>query len=321
VSPRALVTGGGGFVGQWLAKALLLRGTHVVAAGLGVPPRESPALSHTEQDSVEWTELDVRHADDIDGVLARVRPDVVYHLAGVSYIPDAQDAPARAYDVNVLGAVRLLSAIARGRRAGDYDPKVLVVGSAMQYGRHAPEEMPLPETATQAPLTVYAATKAAQEVAALQAFRADGVRVVCTRSFNHSGPGHPPQFLLPALVRRALSLRESSERVLAIGNAESVRDYLHVHDVVSAYILLAERGEAGEVYNVCSGEGVTARQLAGDVLMQLGITADISTDSTLVRSADVNTLIGSPSKLQALGWRRTRSRDEIIDDLIHAETH
>lgn len=319
--PRALVTGGGGFVGQWLAKALLLRGTHVVAAGLGVPPRESPALSPTEQEGVEWTELDVRRADDIDGVLARVRPDVVYHLAGVSYIPDAQDAPAQAYDVNVLGAVRLLSAIARGRRAGELDPRVLVVGSGMQYGRHDPAEMPLPETAKQAPLTVYAATKAAQEVAALQAFRADGVRVVCTRSFNHSGPGHPAQFLLPALVRRALAVRESRQRVLAIGNAESVRDYLHVHDVVAAYVLLAERGEAGEVYNVCSGEGVTARQLAGDVLMQLGITADISTDSTLVRSADVNTLIGSPSKLQALGWRRTRSRDDIIDDLIHAETH
>jgi GDP-4-dehydro-6-deoxy-D-mannose reductase len=317
---HVLVTGGGGFVGQWLTKALLQRGTGVVAAGLGVPPRKSPALSPSERKSVEWVELDVRRGDEIDRLLARVRPDVVYHLAGVSYIPDAQDAPAQAYDVNVLGAVRLLSAVARGRRAREFDPRVLVVGSGMQYGRHGPKDMPLTETATQAPLTVYAATKAAQEVAALQAFRADGVRVVCTRSFNHSGPGHPAQFLLPALVRRAFALRESKQRELAIGNGESIRDYLHVHDVVSAYMLLAERGEPGEVYNVCSGEGVTARQLASDVLMRLGITADISTDPTLVRSADVNTLIGSPSKLQALGWRRTRSRDDIIDDLIHAET-
>ena len=316
---RALVTGGGGFVGQWLAKALLREGTEVVAAGVLV--HTSPALTPAEWESVEWQELDVRIDGEIDVLLEHVRPDVVYHLAGVSYIPDAQDAPAEAYDVNVLGAVRLLSAISRGRRSGHYDPKVLVVGSGMQYGRHAPEEMPLPETATQAPLTVYAATKAAQEVAALQAFRADGVRVVCTRSFNHSGPGHSAHFLLPALVRRALDLRTSGERVLAIGNGDAVRDYLHVHDVVSAYMLLAERGEPGEVYNVCSGEGVTARQLARDVLMRLGITADISTDPALVRSADVSTLIGSPSKLQALGWRRTRSRDDIIDDLIHAETH
>ena len=318
---RALVTGGGGFVGQWLAKALLHQGAQVFAAGLGVPPQSSPALSSGEMRRIEWTVLDVRRAEDVERAIALTRPDVVYHLAGLSYIPDAQDAPTQAYDVNVLGAVRLLSAIARGRRAGTCDPTVLVVGSGMQYGRHDRAEMPLTESAAQMPLTVYAASKAAQEVVALQTCRTDGVRVVCTRSFNHSGPGHPPQFLLPALVRRALALRTSGERDLHLGNSESVRDYLHVDDVVSAYLTLTERGVPGEVYNVCSGEGVTARELATDVLKRLDVTADISTDPALVRTADVHTLIGSPSKLQSLGWRRTRSRDDIIDDLIHAETN
>jgi GDP-4-dehydro-6-deoxy-D-mannose reductase len=318
---RALVTGGGGFVGQWLAKALLEREAHVVAGGLGAPPRSSNVLSTRELEGIEWVETDVRRGEDVDRLLDRAQPDVVYHLAGVSYVPDAQDAPARAYEVNVLGAVRLLSAISRNRRAGKIDPTVLVVGSGMQYGRHSPSEMPLTEDAGQAPVTVYAATKAAQEVAALQACRADGVRVVCTRSFNHSGAGHAAYFLLPALVRRALALRSSGERQLAIGNGNAVRDYLHVSDVISAYLLLAERGAPGEVYNVCSGEGVSAHQLAIDVLNRLGITADISIDPKLVRSADVTTLIGSPAKLRALGWQRTRSRDDIIDDLIHAETH
>ena len=317
---RALVTGGAGFVGQWLARALLHRGKHVIAAGLGVPPRESSALSPDDRGEIEWVESDIRRADEVDSLVSRACPDVVFHLAGLSYIPDAQDAPAQAYDVNVLGVVRLLGSIARARRAGKCDPTVLVVGSGMQYGRHAPEEMPLTESASQLPLTVYAATKAAQEVAALQVFRAEGVRVVCTRSFNHSGPGHPAHFLLPALVRRAIALRTSGERELPIGNADAVRDYLHVDDVVAAYLMLAERGVPGEVYNVSSGEGVTARQLARDVLNRLGISADISTNPTLVRAADVNMLIGSPNKLHALGWRRTRSRDDIIDDLINAET-
>jgi len=248
-------------------------------------------------------------------------PDVVVHLAAMSYIPEAQDAPAQAYDVNVLGTVRLLSALGAARRAGIVEPAVLVVGSGMQYGRHDEGEMPLDESAEQRPLTVYAATKAAQESAALQVHRAEGLRIICTRSFNHSGAGHAEHFLLPALVKRVLALREDGGTSLRIGNAEAVRDYLHVADVVSAYLLLLERGEPGTPYNVCSGEGVTARQLATDVLLRVGVTADISTVPELVRTVDVPVLVGSPHRLRALGWAPEHTRNDIIDDLIHAATH
>ena len=133
---------------------------------------------------------------------------------------------------------------------------VLVVGSAEQYGYHDASEMPLDETAAQRPLTLYAASKTAQEVAALQAHRSEGVRVVCTRSFSHSGPGQPAQFLLPSLVARALALPATGGE-LAIGNGDTVRDFLHVADVVEAYLALLELGEAGETYNVCSGDGIS----------------------------------------------------------------
>lgn len=315
MSVRALVTGGGGFVGQWLARALLARGDAVWLAGLE-PPTPAGVLTDEERASVRWLSVDVRRAEDLDRALDDSRPDLVFHLAGLSYVPDAQDAPARAWDVNVLGAVRLLSSIARRRGAGTIDPAVLVVGTAMQYGSHPAAEMPLTESAEQRPLTVYGATKAAQEVAALQAWRADGVRVICTRSFNHSGPGHGASFLLPALVSRALEIRRGGERTLRLG-ADAVRDYLHVKDVVDAYLLLAERGEPGEAYNVASGEGVSARELAADVLLRVGAAADISTDPALLRSADVPVLVGAWAKLHAAtGWTPRRTRGEIIDDLV-----
>lgn len=314
---RALVTGGGGFVGQWLARALLERGDAVWLAGLdaSLPPG---TLDDRARAAVPWLRLDVRSAEEVGAALDVARPDVVFHLAGLSYVPDAQDAPARAWDVNVLGAVRLLSAIATRRRAGALDPTVLVVGTAMQYGPHDAAELPLVEDAEQRPVTVYGATKAAQEIAALQAWRADGVRVICTRSFNHSGAGHAPSFLLPALVRRALDIRRGAERSLRLG-ADAVRDYLHVRDVVDAYLALAERGMPGEAYNVASGEGVSARDLAADVLLRVGARADISTDPALLRSVDVPALVGSYAKLhQATGWTPRHSRGEIIDDLIRS---
>jgi GDP-4-dehydro-6-deoxy-D-mannose reductase len=320
VSRNALVTGGSGFVGQWLAQALLTDGWHVVALGLHEP--SAGVLTPAERSAIEWLHGDIRDADIVHRAVDRSVPDAIFHLAGISFIPMARDAPAVAFEVNVLGAVRLLSEISQRQRAGVLDPVVLVVGSATQYGPHAALDMPLAETAEQRPADVYSASKAAQEIAALQAHRAEGLRVVCTRSFNHSGAGHPEHFLLPALVRRALALESSQRRELRLGNQDSVRDYLHVADVVQAYMLLVRDGQPGEVYNVCSGVGVSVRQLAEEVLLHVGITAEITTDPAFVRGVDVPLLIGSPAKLQmATGWRPTRTRADIIHDLIHAATH
>jgi GDP-4-dehydro-6-deoxy-D-mannose reductase len=212
----------------------------------------------------------------------------------------------------------LLGAIQRRVASGMMNTVTLIVGSGMQYGQHAPSAMPLRETAEQRPVTTYAASKAAQEVAALQFFRAFGARVICTRSFNHSGIGHGGEYLLPSLVARARRIHRGDERRLALGN-DVVRDYLHVTDVVSAYLLLVERGIAGEVYNVSSGHGVSARQLAEDVLLRVGAPVDISTDPALVRASDVPVNVGSPAKLKHdTGWTPVKTYADIIDDLLHA---
>jgi len=175
------------------------------------------------------------------------------------------------------------------KKVGVLDPAVLVVGSAEQYGRHERSELPLTEDAEQRPLTVYAATKAAQEVVALEAFRSEGVRVVAVRSFNHSGAGQAPTFLLPSLVARTLALKGSSDRNarLAIGNGASMRDFLHVADVVAAYMALVARGRAGEVYNVSSGVGASVKELAVQVLAATGVKAPLAPDPALVRAVDV----------------------------------
>lgn len=312
---RALVTGGAGFVGQWLSRALLGRGYAVTSVSQVAHPAVDVLDDH-ERNGVRWLADDIRHGERLRLALAEDRPDVIFHLAGVSYVPAAQDAPLLAYDVNVLGFARVLSHVRSLRAAGSYDPVIVVVGSGEQYGRHEAADLPLSESAEQRPLTVYAATKAAQETIALQAARGEGMRIVATRSFNHSGPGHAAHFLLPALVRRAVDVPRSGGR-LAIGNDRVVRDFLHVADVAEAYCLLAERGEPGMAYNVASGEGITVRALAERVLQRLGASAEIVIDPALVRAVDVPALVGSPAKLgAATGWTPRRSRDAIIDDLI-----
>jgi len=321
---RALITGGGGFVGQSLARALLARGDRVDLAGLGETLIGPAILTPDERRRAPWIPLDIRNAGDVDAIVQRTAPDVIFHLAGVSFPPDAERDATMTYDVNALGVVRLLSAVRRMKSAGVADPVVLVVGSAMQYGKHDAAEMPLPETARQHPVTTYAASKAAQEIVALQFHTAAGVRVIATRSFNHSGAGHGDQYLLPSLVSRVLSIAAGAPPRVLLGN-DVVRDYLHVDDVVTAYLLLAERGQPGEVYNVASGRGVSVRQLAEDVLQRARVSAEISTDPTLTRPADIPISIGSPAKLHAhTGWAPTKTHADIIDDLLrsaHASTH
>lgn len=315
MAPRALITGGAGFVGQWLGRALLQRGWAVTSVSQAAHPALQ-VLDATERNAIRWLADDIRHGEGLRAALAEDRPEAVFHLAGVSFVPAAQDAPLLAYDVNVLGCARLLAHVRALRAAGSYDPVIVVVGSGEQYGRHDAAELPLTEASEQRPLTVYAATKAAQEVIALQAARGEGMRVIATRSFNHSGAGHAPHFLLPALVTRAAALPVSGGR-LPLGNDFVVRDFLHVADVADAYCGLAIDGVPGEAYNVASGEGVSVRDLAERVLQRLGVTAEIVTDPALVRPVDVPALVGSPDKLAAAtGWHPTRSRDAIIDDLI-----
>lgn len=319
MTTRALVTGGTGFVAQWAMRAMLSRGWSVTAAWLGAS-LESTILSADERIAIDWQAMDVTRQAEVAAVLDHARPDVVLHLAAISHVPDAMRNPGYAYEVNTVGTVRLLSEIRRHRLAGTGDPVVLVVGSAEQYGRHEMNEMPLHEDVEQRPLTLYAASKVAQEVAALQIFRSDGVRVVCTRSFNHSGVGHGAHFLLPGMVSRAIALSRSGGPLL-IGNGETVRDFLHVTDVVDGYLSLLEHGRVGDAYNVCSGEGASVRELATTVLQRLGLSADILSDPALSRPVDVPVLVGSNRKLRRVtGWAPRRTRNDIIDDLIHAAT-
>jgi GDP-4-dehydro-6-deoxy-D-mannose reductase len=300
---------------------MLARGWSVTAGGIAPGPDGVDVLTTEERRAVQWCPMDVTRQAEVAAAVDAARPDVILHLAAVSHVPDATRNPGYAYEVNAVGTVRLLAEVRRTRVAGTADPVILVVGSAEQYGRHELNEMPLHEDAEQRPLTLYAASKVAQEIAALQAFRSDGVRVICTRSFNHSGVGHGGHFLLPGMVARARTLPPTGGR-LFIGNGDTVRDFLHVRDVVDAYLGLAEHGSHGEAYNVCSGTGVSVRMLAAAVLRRLGVEADVVTDPALARPVDVPVLVGSNSKLRrATGWTPRLTRDDIIDDLIHAASH
>ena len=314
------MTGAAGFAGQWLCRELLQSGWDVWGTRLenSLP---SGALDADASKSVRWWQGDLRAPSATQDAIDASMPDAIFHLAGIAHVPSANADPAGTLDVNVIVAARLLGDVRARRAAGTLDPVVVVVGSGEQYGRHDAFELPLDEGAAQRPMGVYAASKVAQEVLVLEAHRTGGVRVISARPFNHSGPGQSPNFVIPALVLRAVALRGTANP-LVMGNTDTVRDFSHVEDVVRGYVGLAERGVPGEAYNIASGVGTDMASLARRVLALAGVEAKLQTDPSLVRPDDVPSLVGSAAKLRAAtGWTPRHSLDTILEELIRAASH
>jgi GDP-4-dehydro-6-deoxy-D-mannose reductase len=279
---KALVTGSNGFVGRELVAHLEAAGDEVV--GLD---RSSGA--------------DVTDAGAIREIIARHRPRAVYHLAAVSHIGDSWSAPARVFRVNAEGTLNVLMA---ARDAGV--ERVLVVGSADEYGLVSEDDLPLSEEAPLRPITPYGASKVAAEYLALQAFLGDGLGALRVRSFNHTGPGQAEHFLVPALARRIAAAERDGRKQAPVGSLDPVRDFLDVADVVAAYRLLVERGVAGEAYNVCSGVGRSVAEVAETLLAMAHHAIELVPDPAMMRRLEVPRLVGDNTRLRATtGWSPT----------------
>ncbi len=299
---RVLVTGADGFVGKHLCSYLRQQGDEVVEA-------HGPPVTGA---SSGGTSLDVTAPGRVREVVEAARPDVVIHLAGFSSVARSHQDPARAFSVNALGAVHLLAALR------DTSPKarILLIGSAEMYGA-LPAGARATEDHSLRPLSPYASSKAAAEVAGLQFHRATGLEVVAVRPFNHIGTGQAPQFVVPSFARQVEAIRgRRSPDTLRVGDLSVTRDFSHVDDVVRAYRLLALQGTPGETYNVCSGEGRTIKSLLDELLDIAGVSATVEVDRLRLRPAEIPSLIGDPSKLRKLGWQPSRSVREALRDVL-----
>ncbi|MDQ3947098.1 MAG: GDP-mannose 4,6-dehydratase [Actinomycetota bacterium] len=279
---KAVVTGSSGFVGRELV-------AHLEAAGDEVVGLDRAAGA------------DVTDAGALRDLLARHRPHAVYHLAAISHIGGSWSAAAQVFRVNAEGTLNVLVA---ARDAGV--ERVLVVGSADEYGVVSDGDLPLTEEAPLRPVTPYGASKVAAEYLGLQSFLGDGLPVIRVRSFNHTGPSQPEHFLVPALARRIATAEREGRKEASVGSLEPVRDFLDVADVVAAYRLLVERGSPGEVYNVCSGVGRRVADIAEALLAMARHAIELVPDPALVRPVDVPRLVGDNTRLRtATGWSAT----------------
>jgi GDP-4-dehydro-6-deoxy-D-mannose reductase len=308
---KVAVTGAAGFVGGHLVEHVRRAAPGVELVGI-VRPRGGAAAPATP--GLRLVEADLADPPAVQSVLAEARPDAVVHLAGQSSPQQSWLDPGGTLRANVLGIVHLVDA---ARRAG-LRPALLVVGSAEEYGPVTPDETPLRETSPLRPLSPYAVSKVAQGLLARECGAAAGLRVVRTRTFHHTGPGRGEAFAESSFARQVAEIEAGLRpAVIHVGNLEAIRDFTDVRDVVRAYWALLEKGEAGEVYNVCSGRGRPIRELL-DVLLGLArADVEIRVDPERLRPADVPVQVGDPSRLRALtGWEPRIPLETTLEDLL-----
>jgi len=262
---------------------------------------------------VAGLEVDVTDAPAIRSALIAARPDAVYHLAAQSSVSSSWDDPASTFAVNALGTVHVLSAA----RDCQPRPRVLVVSSVEVYGEVTPGELPVTEDAPFRPATPYAASKAAAELAGLQAYLGWDLEVIRARPFNHTGPGQTTRFFVADLARQIVEAADAGVCELRTGNLNLGRDFSDVRDVVRAYRLLVTHGQPGEVYNVCSGRSVTLEAVVRRLLDLAGVDLQLTVEPSRLRPVDVPDLRGDPTRLQrATGWQPEIDLDQTLADVL-----
>jgi GDP-4-dehydro-6-deoxy-D-mannose reductase len=307
---RALVTGGAGFAGSHLVEYLLRQGQEVI-----VVDRAGERLANLEhlQNHVRIERGNLLDPMRIRQVLEETRPQRIYHLAAISSPQESFQNPKLAYDVNFTGTLNLLCAWRELR----IESRFLLVSSVAVYGPVDTPEVPLREDAPLRPVSPYAGSKAAAEMLALQFFQAYGLPVVRVRPFNHTGPRQMSSYVCSGFARQVaeIDLHQRSPQVM-VGNLNVRRDFSDVRDIVRGYYLLLENGEAGDVYQLCSGVSVSIESILYRLIALSSQTIQVAVDDNKLRAEESPVICGDPSKaMQAVGWQPQYDLQVTLGDL------
>lgn len=299
---KIFLTGINGFVGRHLANRCIAQGDFV----FGVDTQDvSPRIG-----GAKIRLIDLCDKQSLTALLEKVQPDILYHLAAISYVPDADSSPQHTFVVNVIGTISLLEAV----RAASPKTKIMLAGSAKQYGLES-SPVPITELQNTAPEGFYGISKQSVEMIGLQYVSQFGMDIRFTRSFNHSGPGQSPRFVLSEWSKKIaeISLGEATPEI-QVGNLDERLDFTDVRDVIEAYRLIIEKGSMGQVYNVSSGKGIRI----GDLLdYMIGyIKKPVTVHSTFANTKS-RILIGDSTKLRDhTGWTQQIPMEKTVTDMI-----
>ena len=307
---RILITGITGFVGPHLAQHIADTAPEAEMWGMVWQGDDAEAPR-----SVRRIEGDLTNLGSLRTAFDRVRPEIIFHLAAASSVASSWDNPGRFLEVNAVGTVNLLEVV----RAAKQDVRVVVSSSGEIYGAVPVDRQPITEKEHLAPLSPYAASKAAQDLLAAQYFYGYGIPTVRLRLFHHTGPRRPPQFVASSFAHQIARIEKGLDPPrLAVGNLEAIRDFTDVRDIARAYWLAATHGIAGDAYNICSSRHTSIRRVLDILLADSEVEVEVEVDPDRLRAADIPYLVGDSTKFSSVtGWQPDIPLVQTLGDLLN----
>ena len=309
---KALITGITGFVGSHLAEYLLKNNLEVYGIFRWRSRMENMELI---ENKVHLIDADIKDAHSMQKLIDKTLPDYIFHLAAQSVVPTSWHAPAETLTTNIIGNVNLLEAV----KNSDCGPVIHIAGSSEEYGLVYPDEIPINEDNPLRPLSPYGVSKVAQDLLSRQYNISYGLRIVVTRSFNHTGPRRGEVFVASNFAKQIAEIEKGTkESVIHVGNLNAKRDFTDVRDMVKAYWLAANRCKYGEVYNICSEKTMTIKSVLELLLSMSEKRIEVKQDSSRMRPSDVEILLGDCSKFRKVtGWEPKIPFEKTIEDLLN----
>lgn len=296
---RILITGVNGFVGSHLCDLILKNGYGEISGLTRTKNANLENIAHIKE-KINLVVSDITDYHSISKAIAETQPEIIFHLAGQSFVPASWRAPIETMNVNVMGSLNLFEAV----RNSGFDPVIQIAGSSEEYGFVTEAELPITEKQELRPLSPYGVSKAAMDLLGYQFNKSYGMKIIRTRAFNHTGPRRGEVFASSDWSKQIAEIEAGKrEPVIFVGNLEPRRDFTDVRDMVRAYWLAVQKCKPGEVYNICHESTVQMRETLNTLLSMSKKKIKIEVDQKKLRPSDVPVLYGSCKKFrQQTGW-------------------
>lgn len=299
---RALITGITGFVGRYLEKLLIEKGAEVFGT------TRNPVINK------RIYQMDLLDRESIIKVIKEVKPTHIFHLAGISNVAESWFNISKTITVNTIGTANLLEAVYKF----DNGIRVLTIGSSEEYGKINFTNIKISEETPINPISPYGVSKATIGMLIKQFQKGYGMDVIHLRPFNHIGPGQRLGFVTSDFANQIALMNNGKieNNEMKVGNLEAIRDFTDVRDIVRAYYLTALDGIAGEVYNVCSGNGIKIQEILDTLLSFSKMEVIVKNDSQKERPIDIPYYVGDFTKLnQSTSWEPTISLKQSLQEI------
>ncbi len=309
---KVLITGASGFVGGYLAEHLLELGDYEI---YGTYLSEKSKEESPVKEKIHFLQVDLQNKEQTERLIDEVKPEYVYHLAAMASVRTSFTDPIGTFHSNIDAQLNLFEAL---RKFALLNTRVLIVGSAEEYGYVTPEDLPVNENTPFRPANPYSVSKIAQDFLGMQYVISYKMPIIRIRPFNHVGPRQAPGFVLSDFAKTIAEIEKGKqEPLMKVGNMEAKRDFTDVRDMVKVYPLVLEKGTPGEVYNAGSGKSHQIQEIMDILIAYSHTEITLESDPSKFRPSDVPEVIADTTKVTTLtGWKPEIPFEQTIKDTL-----